>query len=474
MRATISNDSIVLENPDKKVYSYFEKLCQYKDKAASYSLNRLSKSYYLRNASYIGTPQRQKVINQISELKTKVYGNIMVKQRESYYILPSGFASHLHQFKELEIIDNRKETGSRVSYPWVKKPHDLRDYQAEAVSAIESNFRGMINLSTGAGKTLIAIHAIRLIKKKTLILCPSDFIASQTEALLISAFGESKVCFYGDGIKKTDKAIIVGIVNSVNNDIEKFKELDLGLIIIDEAHKTAADTVYNIAGSLSNVGKIFGLTATNYRNDGKDVLLEASCGNTLIEKDTIWCIENNWLTPPVFLMKTIPGVADHKDNKDKNYKANVLYNDKANTIFISDIQADLANGRKVLCLVDQVEHGRILSAATGLPFVTGADKNSDRFIKDFNKGLIQGLIATDSKVGEGSDLPAIDSLIMANFTASKVAVIQCLGRGLRLYPGKKECLVRDYTVIGCNMFERHSLMRIGYYKEITDSIILVR
>ena len=96
-----------------------------------------------------------------------------------------------------------------------------------------------------------------------------------------------------------------------------------------------------------------------------------------------------------------------------------------------------------------------------------------KYIDLFNAGKVQGLIATDSKIGEGADLPAIDCLIFANFVASMVSVMQCLGRGLRLFPGKKDCLVLDYTFTSCPMLKRHSLMRLGYYKQITKDIRII-
>ena len=473
MKAIINNGSFILKDPSQKIYDYFQALCYYKDKAAAYSAARLSKSYYLRNSSYIGTPQRQNVLNEITKIKSKIHNQIMIRKEGQCWEIPSGLAQHLFQFPGIEIIDNRKQTGATIPLPWAKKPYDLRSYQEEAVSLMENNCRGIINLGTGLGKTLLAVHAIKRIKKKTLVLAPSEFIANQFESQLIKAFGDSKVGYYGGGVKKPNKPITIGIVNSVYNDIEIFKDLDFGLTIFDETHKVGADTIFAIAEGLSYVGKMFGLTATNYRNDGKDLLIEAACGPTLIEKDIVWGIDNKWLVPPKFTMKMLPTMEDFKDNKDKNYKANILNNDVANTVFISDIKEQLANGRHVLCLVDQVAHGKLLAEACGLPFVTGQDKDSQKYIDLFNTGKVQGLIATDSKIGEGADLPAIDCLIFANFVASMVSVMQCLGRGLRLFPGKKDCLVLDYTFTSCPMLKRHSLMRLGYYKQITKDIRII-
>lgn len=44
---------------------------------------------------------------------------------------------------------------------------------------------------------------------------------------------------------------------------------------------------------------------------------------------------------------------------------------------------------------------------------------------------------------EGTDIPTTDCIIMARPTKSSVLYQQMLGRGLRLYPGKTDCLVLD-------------------------------
>jgi type I site-specific restriction endonuclease len=46
---------------------------------------------------------------------------------------------------------------------------------------------------------------------------------------------------------------------------------------------------------------------------------------------------------------------------------------------------------------------------------------------------------------EGFDLPLVDCVIMARPTQSRALYVQCLGRGLRLAPAKKDCLILDLT-----------------------------
>lgn len=46
---------------------------------------------------------------------------------------------------------------------------------------------------------------------------------------------------------------------------------------------------------------------------------------------------------------------------------------------------------------------------------------------------------------EGTDIPRIDCILMARPTKSSVLFQQMFGRGMRLFPEKKDCLVIDFV-----------------------------
>ncbi|KAI7832241.1 P-loop containing nucleoside triphosphate hydrolase protein [Gamsiella multidivaricata] len=67
-------------------------------------------------------------------------------------------------------------------------------------------------------------------------------------------------------------------------------------------------------------------------------------------------------------------------------------------------------------------------------------------LDDFREGKFPILINCGI-LTEGVDIPRIDSIVMARPTKSRVFIEQMLGRGLRIYPGKEDCLVLDYVDI---------------------------
>lgn len=458
MKAIISNKEIIIKNPTTGVRSILQKHLSYKDKSKEFQLRRMEHNPFLKNSKAYW------------DVKNSMSGCLLEDLDGGDVRMPSGFS---HLLGDMDVDDLRHDTGSNISLPWKNKPFDPRDYQVEAVSLLEGNWRGLINFATGLGKTLTAVHAIRKIKKKTLVLCPGVSIADNFYNELVEAFGEHKVGYYGNGKKKI-RDITVGVAASVNNNIDLFKNADLGLIIIDEVHHVPASTFYNIASVLGDVGRMFGLTATDFRADGKDVMITAGVGDVLISRDLIWGIENGWLARPKIFVRNIDTVGrEFKGDKLKNYKQHVLNSDTMTNQIISDINTFVGKGLSVLCLVNEIAHGDIIAKATGLDFATGKNKQSQKYVEDLNAERIPGLIGTDSKIGEGTDTKNVDVLILANFVASKGALWQNLGRGLRVHKGNNKVIVVDYSPNGSKMLKRHADTRIKFYKEITSDVIIL-
>jgi superfamily II DNA or RNA helicase len=389
-------------------------------------------------------------------------------------VMSSCFVKMLQDELHLPIaVDNRVETGKKIPLPWVNKPHALRDYQEEAVDLMLNNSRGLINLATGLGKTLLTLHFIQRYKNRALIVCTSESVAKQFYTLFESIFGKPKVGFYGGGCKKICD-ITIGIAASVVKGIADFQSADLGCVIIDETHHTPATTFFEISQGLGQVGKLFGLTATDYRSDGKDIMITGGCGPVLIRRDIKWGVSNGWLAEPYFIVRQVDTQGkDYKDDKIKSYKEHVLNNQLMHAQIRDDAQKMMDAGKSVLILVDEVMHGKTLSNELSIPFATGIDSKSQEYVDQLNKGKVKGLVGTDGKIGEGSDTQNVDVLILANFVASKGPVIQAVGRGLRKQGTKTKCIILDYIPMGSTMLSRHGFGRVDFYKEITDKVKVI-
>ncbi len=466
MQVTVNNDNMTISGARDAVISALQDELTYTDKSKQYQLRRLGKTLWGRQSPLY------------KQLQAELHGHLYEMSGGTDITISSSFfdyfkSSFAADFQNAQITDLRVETGKRIVCPWINKPYDLRPYQDEAVQLMLANHRGIINFATGLGKTLVATHFIKQYKRKTLVVCPSDSVARQFYDQFLAAFGKNKVGFYGGG-KKVISDITVAIAASVTRNIEEFRQADLGVVIFDEVHHAPATTFFEIAKGLSSVGKVYGLTATDYRSDGKDIMITAGCGHVLIRRDIKWGVENKFLAEPYFIVREVAtGGRDFKDDKLKSYKEHVLNNMQMKSRIESDARTMMASGKAVLILVDEVAHGDELSKALGIPFATGLDKKSQSYITELNKGKIPGLVGTDSKIGEGTDTQNVDVLILANFVASKGPVTQAIGRGLRMQGVKTKCLVLDYIPNGSTMLARHANNRISFYEEITDKVKVI-
>lgn len=461
MKATVINGEIVIDGTDSEI-KYLAQVLSYKDKQKEYQLKKMQQNPYLRNSvayKNLLKESQGSLINQTSPTQATTH---------------LGFAHKLIEM-DIPLSDSRSLKEHTISLPWKNSNQNitLRPYQREAIDLIKKEHRGIINFATGMGKSKTAIVLIKELKLKTLLIAPSESIAKQLFNELKDLFGDSVIGYLGGGKDSVEnKKIVVAIGASAINKTELLKSQGFDLIIFDEAHRTPCDTFFKVAEALKNTNRIYGLTATPFRADGKDLLLEAVCGKIIVQRDAKWGIENGFLSPPVFVMRRVntSDCADFKDDKLKSYKAHVLNNPTMKNLIESDAKHYLDKNKSVLILVDQVEHGKELSKNLGIPFATGTDAKSNEYVAQLNDGKVKGLIGTDGKIGEGTDTRNVDVLILCNFVASKGAVLQCIGRALRLKDGKDKAIIIDYSPEGSTMLKRHANMRLSYYREITDQI----
>ena len=400
----------------------------------------------------------------VEKVKQEAHGNL-IKYRDDKIVVPPGF---IDEFKI--DVDNRVDTGAMISLPWAIEPPKPRPYQEDAIELMLNNKRGVINMGTGLGKTLTTIHFLRKFKRKALIVCPSSSIANGFYEELCKAFGKNRIGYMGGGKKKVGD-ITVGLAQTIAKNTDLLQ--DLGVVFFDETHHISASTFYTIANNLGVVGRMFGLTATAFRSDGKDIFIEAALGKVLIKLDAAWGIENGWLAFPHFIIRKVNTIGpSYKGDKLKNYKKHVLESKEMTEVICKDINWAVGKQQSVLVLVSEIAHGELLAKATGLPLATGENKESKNLIEALNDGKIPGLIATASLVGEGCDTRRVDVLVLANFAGSAGPVTQNVGRGLRKYPGKEEVIVFDYMPNN-PMLARHCNTRIKVFKTLSQEIRIV-
>jgi superfamily II DNA or RNA helicase len=152
-----------------------------------------------------------------------------------------------------------------------------RPYQRDAVrNWLANGKRGVVVLPTGAGKTVVAYHALAEAPVRTLVIVPTIELLRQWRNGLIETAGApaNEVGVVGGG-ERTVRPITVMTYDSAAMPRRKLDEF--GLLIVDETHHLPAPTYRAIAGKAAAPWRL-GLSATPERSDGAHLDLASLIG----------------------------------------------------------------------------------------------------------------------------------------------------------------------------------------------------
>jgi superfamily II DNA or RNA helicase len=136
---------------------------------------------------------------------------------------------------------------------------DLHEYQVQALDAWKlEHGRGSIVLPTGAGKTLVAVHAINHVRASTVILVPTTSLLYQWYALLTNVFQTEIGVYYSS--EKRVLPVTVTTYHSAGDLIAEYGN-SFKLLICDEVHHLPAKT-WGEAALMAPAPFRLGLTAT--------------------------------------------------------------------------------------------------------------------------------------------------------------------------------------------------------------------
>ncbi len=143
--------------------------------------------------------------------------------------------------------------------------YDLREYQADALAAWrDADDRGVLELPTGAGKTVIAIRAMVELGVPTLVVVPTIDLLEQWERELKTEF-DVPIGRFGGGDQRREP-ITVSTYDSAYLRAEEVGDA-FGLVVFDEVHHLGGEGYRDIGRLLAAPARL-GLTATFERPDG--------------------------------------------------------------------------------------------------------------------------------------------------------------------------------------------------------------
>ena len=367
----------------------------------------------------------------------------------------------------------RQTPENRIIYPepqllpWEQEPpYAMRPYQEEICRKLLECRHGGVSVGTGLGKTLSLTHLVKRLGLKTVVMAPSDSIADQIYRDFLKYFGKKYVGKFCGSKKEPKKLIIVGTGQSltrVQEGTDVWNELlKVQVFIADESHQTPAATFQKVClGPIARAPYRFFFSATQMRNDGTGLLLDAITGPIVYNMAVRDGVNQGYLAKPIFHMYHAPanGTFDRDDPNDMT-RHHLYYNPKV-VAHIGKLCNQAATAKlPVLVLIDEVEqftkllpylrfqrgfaHGPLADNKVKVPKEYW-ESDPNELVKEFNAHKFPILVGT-SCISTGTDVQAVRFLIYWKGGKSEIEVKQGIGRGTRMVPGKTTCHVVDYWV----------------------------
>ncbi|MEF8808048.1 DEAD/DEAH box helicase family protein [Natronomonas sp.] len=167
--------------------------------------------------------------------------------------------------------------------PALSTAYELRPYQQDALDAWHgANDRGVVELPTGSGKTVLAIAAIAALETPTLVVVPTIDLLEQWRGELEAEFGDSvDIGQLGGGTQQVEP-ITVATYDSAYLRADELGDR-FGFLIFDEVHHLGGEGYRDIARLMAAPARL-GLTATFERPDGAHEAIEELVGSVVYER----------------------------------------------------------------------------------------------------------------------------------------------------------------------------------------------
>lgn len=352
-------------------------------------------------------------------------------------------------------LSDQRESGAPLA---MKFQGQLTGWQQDALRAMESCDLGIVVAPPGTGKTVLGAALIAARGRSTLVLVHRKPLLEQWVDRLAFFLGidPKEIGRAGGGANRLNGRLDVAMMQSllqreaVNDSVAGY-----GHVVVDECHHVPAVSVERLLKEVK-ARFVTGLTATPYRRDGHQPILEMQCG-------PVRCTAGAARRPDgasMVMSLRIRDTAFQVDGAVTDAGIQALYaalaGDTArNAMICADTIEALRVGRTPLVLTERRDHldalvQRLQPAVKHLIVLRGgmpvkARRTAMARIAEIPDDEPRLLLATGRYIGEGFDDPRLDTLFLALPIAWKGTLIQYAGRLQRPYPGKKEVRIYDYV-----------------------------
>lgn len=419
---------------------------------------------------------------------------------DDYLMLPRGCEEAAVDFFKsngVEVgIEDKTNPGQRIDVEFMGS---LYEEQQRAIEALEAHRCGTLYATTAFGKTVTAAALIAQKKVNTLILVHTKALLDQwrerLEEYLSTDFqpeehhkgrGRRKKFQQFGALSSTENTlngkIDIALLQSCmsDNEVKPFVH-HYGMVIVDECHHAPAVNFERVLREV-NARYVYGLTATPIRKDGHQPIIFMQCGEIRYTADS-----KSQQAQQSFRRLLIPRFTSHRNLKADggNYAQvidELIENESRNKLILEDVASNLTEGRTPIILTARTAHVDLLVAECRkiCPNVIRLVGNDSAKAKREAMAQLSRVpndeplvvVATGKYVGEGFDLPRLDTLMLALPVSWKGLIAQYTGRLHRNYPGKTETRIYDYIDLRVPICDSMYRKRLHGYKAVGYSIAI--
>jgi DNA repair protein RadD len=326
----------------------------------------------------------------------------------------------------------------------------LRDYQEDFVHKVRLEYRAgsraiLLVAATGAGKTVVFSYIAKSAAAKgsrVLILAHRDQLIKQASRKLNDNGVQHGIIMAGF-TPNPRRLVQVASVQTIVRRLDKMKaaDADFDLIVIDEAHLSAAASYMKVLAAWPKA-RVLGVTGSPIRLDGKGLGRHAGGSfDKIVQGISIReLIEQGYLVRPVvYASKTqvdLSAIKKIGGDYDNAELAKVMDKPVITGSAIEHYKR-ICPGVPAVAWCANVAHAKHVAAQfneAGIPALalSGEDDSMerDRALAALSDGSLK-IITFAMLLVEGVDCPAIGAIILLRPTMSLSSYLQTIGRGLR-------------------------------------------
>ena len=345
---------------------------------------------------------------------------------------------------------------------------ELRDYQTKAVKSVWDYLNDNIGnpvvwAPVGAGKSILMAEGMRQFSRfrhngRVIMATTSSELVEQNLEKFKLLLPEADMGMYSASKNRKESAqFLFGSVQSLCRN-EYLETADL--IMVDECHTISNkegsqwDKFFKIVKNNNKDARVVGYTGTPWRlNDGKIY------GKNKFFENICYKIEMRHLLDQGYLCEVVsppPSIKADLSNVNKtagDFGGEGLFKsiEEVTKRAVDDFCKRGENRSTWMIFAPSVRNAQYIQECVskkGISCAIVTDKTTAsermRIIDDLRHFRLRSVVSVGTMT-TGIDIPCVDMIVALRPTVSSSLVIQMIGRGMRLYPGKENCLLLDYA-----------------------------